>query len=57
MSEISRLNFININAYEFGQPTILASKHAVNTTASKGVDYKNNIDLLKERMISGWPEF
>ena len=30
MSEISRLNFININAYEFGQPAILASKRAVN---------------------------
>ena len=24
MSEISRLKFININAYEFGQPVILA---------------------------------
>ena len=31
MSEISRLKFININTYEFGQPAILASKHAVNS--------------------------
>ena len=32
MSEISRLNFINIYAYEFGQPAILASaKRAVNS--------------------------
>ena len=31
MSEISRLNFININASEFGQPAILASKRAVNS--------------------------
>ena len=31
MSEISRLNFINIFAYEFGQPAILASKRAVNS--------------------------
>ena len=25
LSEISRLNFININAYKFGQPAILAN--------------------------------
>ena len=31
MSEISRLKFININAYEFGQPAILASKRAVSS--------------------------
>ena len=31
MSEISRLNFINIYAYEFGQPAILASKRTVNS--------------------------
>ena len=31
MSEISRLKFIKINAYEFGQPAILASKRAVNS--------------------------
>ena len=55
MSEISRLNFININAYEFGQPVILASKRAVNSV--KRVDYKDNIYLLKESMISGWPQF
>ena len=27
MSEISRLNFMNINAYKFGQPATLASKY------------------------------
>ena len=26
-------------------------------TVSKGVDYKNNIDLLKKSMMSGWPQF
>ena len=26
-SEISRVNFINLNAYKFSQPAILASKH------------------------------
>ena len=24
-------------------------------SVSRGVDYKNNIDLLKKSMISGWP--
>ena len=46
MSEISRLNFININAYKFGQPAILASKHCSLLTASRGVDYWNTIYLL-----------
>ena len=41
---------MNINAYEFGEPAILASKRAVNSV-------KNNIDLLKESMISGWSQF
>ena len=48
MSEISRLNFINIYACEFDEPAILASKRLL--TVSKQVDYKNNIDLLKESM-------
>ena len=55
MSEISGLNFMNINAYEFGKPAILVSNALL--TVSRGVDYKNNIDLLKESMISGWPQF
>ena len=27
------------------------------STVSRGEDYKNNIDVLKESMISGWPQF
>ena len=27
LSEISRVNFINFNAFKFGRPAILASKH------------------------------
>ena len=37
MSEISILNFLNINAYKFGEPAILASKHYSLLTALRGV--------------------
>ena len=57
MSEISRLNFININAYKFGQPAVLVWKHCLLLTVSRAVDYKNNIYILEESKISGWPQF
>ena len=44
LSEISRLNFININAYKFGQPAILASKHCSLLTVSRGVSVKHGPD-------------
>ena len=34
-----------------------SSRQNALLTASKGVDYKNNIYLLKESMISGLPKF
>ena len=43
-SEISRVNFINLNAYKFGQPAILASKHCSLLTGSRGVSVKRGPD-------------
>ena len=34
-----------------------SSRQNALLTVSRGVDYKNNIDLLKESMISGWRQF
>ena len=34
-----------------------SSRQNALLTASKGVDNKNNIYLLKESTISGWPKF
>ena len=50
LSEISRLNFININAYKFGQPAILASKHCSLLTVSRGVSVKGGPDTCGSRM-------
>ena len=44
LSEISRVNFINLNAYKFGQPAILASKHCSLLTGSRGVSVKRGPD-------------
>ena len=44
LSEISRLHFIDINAYKFGQPAILASKHCSLLTVSRGVSVKRGPD-------------
>ena len=44
LSEISRVNFINLNAYKFGQPAILASKHCSLLTGSIGVSVKRGPD-------------
>ena len=43
LSEISRVNFINLNAYKFGQPAILASKHC-SLLSSRGVSVKRGPD-------------
>ena len=43
-SEISRVNFINLNAYKFGQPAILASKHCSLLTGSREVSVKRGPD-------------
>ena len=43
-SEISRVNFINLNAYKFGQPAILASKHCSLLTGWRGVSVKRGPD-------------
>ena len=43
-SEISRVNFINLNAYKFGQPAILASKHCSLLTGSREVFVKRGPD-------------
>ena len=48
-SEISRVNFINLNAYKFGQPAILASKHCSLLIGSRGVSVNR---LLAVRLIS-----
>ena len=34
-----------------------SSRQNALLTVSRGVDYKDNIYLLKESMISGWPQF
>ena len=34
-----------------------SSRQNALLTVSRGVDYKNNIDVLKKSMISGWPQF
>ena len=34
-----------------------SSRQNALLTVSRGVDYKNNIDLLKQSMISGWAQF
>ena len=34
-----------------------SSRQNALLTVSRGVDYKNNIDLLRKSMISGWPKF
>ena len=34
-----------------------SSRQNALLTVSKGVEYKNNIDVRKESMISGWPQF
>ena len=44
LSEISRVNFINLNAYKFGQPAILASKHCSLLTGSRGMSVKRGPD-------------
>ena len=44
LSEISRVNFINLNAYRFGQPATLASKHCSLLTGSRGVSVKRGPD-------------
>ena len=44
LSEISRVNFINLNAYKFGQPAILASKHCSLLTGSGGMSVKRGPD-------------
>ena len=44
LSEISRVNFINLNAYKFGQPAILASKYCSLLTGSRGVSVKRGPD-------------
>ena len=44
LSEISRVNFINLNAYKFGQPAILASKQCLLLTGSRGVSVKRGPD-------------
>ena len=49
LSEISRVNFINLNAYKFGQPAILASKHCSLLTGSRRVSVNR---LLAVRLIS-----
>ena len=42
--ETSRLNFINLNAYKFCQPAILASKQCSLLTVSRGVSVKRGPD-------------
>ena len=44
LSEISRVNYINLNAYKFGQPAILASKQCSLLTGSRGVSVKRGPD-------------
>ena len=34
-----------------------SSRQNALLAVSRGVDYKNNIYLLKKSMISGWPKF
>ena len=34
-----------------------SSRQNALLTVSKGLEYKNNIGLLKKSMISGWPQF
>ena len=34
-----------------------SSRQNALLTVSRGVDYKNNIDLLEKSMISGWLQF
>ena len=52
-SEISRVNFINLNAYKFGQPAILASKHCSLLTGSRGVSVKRGPDTCGWYMRKG----
>ena len=53
LSEISRVNFINLNAYKFGQPAILASKHCPLLTGSRGVSVKRGPDTCGWCMRKG----
>ena len=53
LSEIPRVNFINLNAYKFGQPAILASKHCSLLTGSRGVSIKSGMYTCGWRMRMG----
>ena len=53
LSEISRLHFIDINAYKFGQPAILASKHCSLLTVSRAVSVKRAPDTCGWRKRMG----
>ena len=53
LSEISRVNYINLNAYKFGQPAILASKQCSLLTGSRGVSVKRGPDTCGWRMRMG----
>ena len=44
LCEISRVNYINLNAYKFGQPAILASKQCWLLTGSRGVSVNRGPD-------------
>ena len=49
MSEIFRLNFINIKKTLMDLVNRQSSRQNALSTVSRGVDYKNNIDLLKKK--------
>ena len=53
LSEISRVNFINLNAYEFDQPAILASKRCSLLTGSRRVCLKRGPETCEWRMRMG----